>query len=170
MIEYTLIRSKRKSLTLNIGDDLKPVVKAPLKLKKEIIDAFVNEHSDWIEEKTKLKKIQLLRYSEVESRSEELKEKARTVIPQKVSYYSELMGLKPTSIKITSAKKRFGSCSYKNGLCFSYMLMLYPDEAIDYVVVHELAHIKYKNHQKEFYKLIEQYMPNYVNSRNLLKF
>lgn len=79
------------------------------------------------------------------------------------------MNLYPTALKITSAKTRFGSCSGKDSICFSYLLMRYPDEAIDYVVVHELAHIKHKNHSKAFYTLIEKYLPDYKEREKLLK-
>lgn len=79
------------------------------------------------------------------------------------------MGLTPAGIKITSAEKRFGSCSAKDSLCFSYRLMLYPPDAVDYVVVHELAHIRHKNHGKQFYALIAQVMPDYKERERLLK-
>ena len=79
------------------------------------------------------------------------------------------MNLCPTGIKITKAKKRFGSCNGKNSLCFSCFLMKYPMEAVDYVVVHELAHIKYHNHSKDFYNLINHYMPDYKQREKLLK-
>ena len=79
------------------------------------------------------------------------------------------MGLKPSSVKITSAEKRFGSCSSKNGLCFSWRLLAYPTAAVEYVVVHELAHIKHHNHSPAFYALIEKYMPDYKERQKLLK-
>ena len=98
-----------------------------------------------------------------------LREKARTYIPARVKYYSERMGLFPSAVKISSAAARFGSCSAKNSLNFSYRLMQYPAEAIDYVVVHELAHIKHHNHGKEFYALIGQYLPDYKKRIEILK-
>ena len=79
------------------------------------------------------------------------------------------MGLTPTSVKITSAKTRFGSCSSKNALCFSLYLCLYPSEAIDYVVVHELAHIKHKNHSREFYDFVASVMPDYKEREKIVK-
>ena len=79
------------------------------------------------------------------------------------------MGLEPTGVKITSAKKRFGSCSAKNSICYSWRLMLYSKEAIDYVVVHELAHIAHKNHGPQFYALIEKYLPDYKEREKLLR-
>ena len=77
------------------------------------------------------------------------------------------MNIKPTGVKITSAQKRFGSCNGKNSLCFSYILMLYPDEAVDYVVVHELSHIRHHNHSKDFYKLISSVLPDYKDLKYL---
>ena len=91
------------------------------------------------------------------------------MLPERVNYYSKIMGVEPTGIKITSAQKRFGSCSTKNSICFSYILMLYPQEAIDYVVVHELAHIRFHNHSKDFYGFIESVLPDYRNREKLLK-
>ena len=79
------------------------------------------------------------------------------------------MGVTPTGLKITTARKRYGSCSGKNSLCFSCFLMQYPDEAVDLVVVHELCHIKVKNHSRDFYTLLEQFLPDYKERRKLLK-
>ena len=79
------------------------------------------------------------------------------------------MGLVPTGIKVTSARTRFGSCSGKNSICFSWRLMLYPPEAIDYVIVHELAHIRHHDHSPAFYALIERYMPDWRERMKLLK-
>ena len=87
----------------------------------------------------------------------------------RVDYWSDIMGLTPTGLKITSARTRFGSCSGKNSLCFSWRLMQYPREAIDYVVVHELAHIRHHDHSPAFYALIERYMPDWRERMKLLK-
>jgi predicted metal-dependent hydrolase len=95
--------------------------------------------------------------------------RAREYLPERVSFYSSLMGLQPAGITITGARTRFGSCSSKKRLSFSWRLMQYPDKAIDYVVVHELAHLRYMNHSKEFYELIEKFMPDYKQRRKLLK-
>ena len=94
---------------------------------------------------------------------------ANDYLPKRVEYYSDIMNVKPTGLKITSAKKHFGSCNGKNSICFSYYLMLYPKEAIDYVVVHELAHIKHHNHSKEFYNYISIFMPDYKQREKLLR-
>ncbi len=100
---------------------------------------------------------------------EALRKQAKAVIPTKVAYYGRLMGLEPAGVTITSAEKRFGSCSPKNRLSFSWRLMRYPEAAVDYVVVHELAHIPHKNHGKAFYALIGSYLPDYKERKKLLK-
>lgn len=170
MREYKLIRSSRRTLSLEIGRDLTVTVRAPMKMPLSDIEAFVQKHDKWIE-----KKLSVMEKREIkpDNHSAEeisaLKKKAKEILPQKVAYFSEIMGLKPAGVKITSAKKRFGSCSGKNSLCFSYQLMLYPDEAIDYVVVHELAHIKHRNHSAQFYSLIGKYLPDYKTRERILK-
>ncbi len=169
---YKLIRSKRKTLSLEISKDLEVVVRAPLKLSKAVIDDFVLKHEAWIEKHLEIcakRQAEGIASPLTEEQKADLKWKAQRVIPEKVRYFSSLMGLTPAGIKITSAEKRFGSCSGKNRLCFSYRLMLYPDEAIDYVVVHELAHIKHHDHSKAFYELIEKYMPDYKRRAAMLK-
>ena len=96
-------------------------------------------------------------------------EKARQVLPPKITYYSEKMGLFPTGVRITSARTRYGSCSGKNSLCFSCFLMNCPDAAMDLVVVHELCHIQVKNHGPDFYALLEQVLPDWRERKKLLR-
>lgn len=171
MREYTLVRSKRKSLAIEVNRDLEVIVRAPFLLPKFTVEAFVKSREEWIEKAIE-KMREKAQNAPAELSSEkikELKKRAKEVLPDRVKYYSELMNLFPTALKITSAKTRFGSCSGKNSICFSYRLMQYSMDAIDYVVVHELAHIKHKNHSKKFYDLIEKYLPDYKERQRLLK-
>ena len=101
--------------------------------------------------------------------TEKMRKLAKEIIPQKVERFSKIMGVTPSSVKINSAKKRYGSCSAENNLNFSLYLMDKDEEFIDYVVIHELAHIKHHNHSKEFYSFIEQFMPNYKEISNMYK-
>ena len=86
---------------------------------------------------------------------------AKAYLPQRVEFYARQMGLYPTQVRITGARTRFGSCSSQGHICFSWRLMQYPPEAIDYVVVHELAHLKEKEHNKAFYQLCCHMEPQY---------
>ncbi len=160
--QYTLIRSKRKTLAIQVDAECNIIVRAPLCLSQKKIDAFLIEKNDWIEKAVVSQKENALNkknYTDGEIAS--LRQKAKEVLPLKVEYFSEIMGVKPSSIKINSAKKRYGSCSQKGSLNFSLYLMDKDERFIDYVVVHELAHIKHLNHSKEFYSFIEDYLPDY---------
>ena len=96
-----------------------------------------------------------------------LRSAAKLILPERVKYYSEIMGVAPKSIKINSAKKRYGSCSGENNINFSLYLMDKDERFIDYVVVHELAHIRHHNHSKAFYSFIEEFLPDYKERKKL---
>ena len=168
-MEYEIRRSARKTVALEITDRAALLVRAPLKMSDREIERFVLKYSGWAEEKLAIARRRVGREQSITSREKELREKAEHLLPELAARYSAVMGLKPASVKITSAKKRFGSCSGKNGICFSWRLMAYPLPAIEYVVVHELAHIKHHNHSAAFYALIKRYMPDYKSRQALLK-
>lgn len=170
-IPYRIIRSDRKTASIEVDRTLNVTVRAPLFMPEAEIDRFVKSSAAWIE-KAKSKQMNRARNAPPEpdeQRTAELKQKAKEILPPKIRYFSGLTGLYPTSVKVTGAKTRFGSCSSKNAVCFSYRLMQYPDSAIDYVVLHELCHIKHHDHSRRFWALIEWYIPDYKSRRELLK-
>jgi predicted metal-dependent hydrolase len=97
-----------------------------------------------------------------------LRARAQEALPPRVAYYGARMGLRPNGVRITAARTRFGSCSGKDVLCFSCFLMRYPPEAVDLVVVHELCHIRVKNHGPAFYALLGSVLPDYRERKKLL--
>ena len=170
MFSYQLIRSKRKTISLQINENCEVVVRAPMRMPREEIDRTVERHTDWIERHMPAARERMAREQRVTpALLAELAEQAHRDIPPRVAYYAALMGVEPTGLKITTARKRFGSCSGKNSLCFSCLLMLYPPEAVDCVVVHELAHIRHHNHSAAFYAFIERFMPDYREREKLLR-
>ena len=94
---------------------------------------------------------------------------AKRDINEKVKHYSEIMELQPQGVKINSAKTRWGSCSSKRLLNFSWMLIMAEDEVIDYIVIHELAHLHEMNHSHRFWEIVEKYNPDYESRRHKLK-
>lgn len=169
-MQYTIIRSRRKTLSLQIGKDLLPLVRAPMRLSKREIDRFVADHADWIaRQQQKRRQWQAAHPEPSPQEIAALRALAARTIPGRVSHYAAIMGLTPEGVRITGARTRFGSCSGKNALCFSLYLMRYPAQAVDYVVVHELAHIVHKNHGADFYALIASVLPDYKARRALLK-
>jgi len=87
----------------------------------------------------------------------------------RVEYWAAIMGLHPTHVGFRRARTRWGSCSSRNRLSLNTYLMMLPDPLIDYVVVHELAHIQQKNHSKAFWSLVSQYLPDHETSRKQLR-
>ena len=97
------------------------------------------------------------------------KDKARDIITNMIEEYSVIMGIKPSNVRITNAKTRWGSCSSKGNVNFSWYLVMAPKEQIEYVVVHELAHMKEMNHSQRFWNIVEKYMPGYKERKKGLK-
>jgi len=97
------------------------------------------------------------------------KKKAHDFIHQRVDFFSRMLKLQPENIRITSAESRWGSCSGDNNLAFSFRLIMAPPVVIDYVIVHELMHIKEKNHSPKFWLRVEAVMPEYRKHRRWLK-
>ena len=170
-----VIRSKRKTLAIEIRPDMRVVVRAPEKIPQKEIIKFVEEKQNWIkkhlvqmyfkaEENKKQKKEPALTNADIEK----LCQKALSVIPDKVKYYAEIMGVTYGRITIRNQKTRWGSCSSKGNLNFNCLLMLMPDKVLDYVVVHELCHLRQMNHSKKFWKEVERYMPDYPNYKKWL--
>jgi len=97
------------------------------------------------------------------------KEKAKEIFTERAQYYSEIMNLKYSKIRIMSAKRRWASCSKKGNLNFNWRLVMAPLNIIDYVVVHELAHLIEYNHKKKFWEKVEKVLPDYKLRRKWLK-
>lgn len=168
-MEYQIEYSKRRTVTLSVKDG-RVIVRAPFFTPKHKIDYLVHSHKGWIEKALEKQWVKKQRFDSLpEDQIKELKKCAKIILTQKTEYYANIMGLKYGRITITSAKTRFGSCSSQGNISYSYLLMLYPDEAIDYVVVHELSHLVHMNHSAEFYKTIEAVLPDYKERKKLLK-
>ena len=169
--KYELKRSKRKSISVEISRDAKVIVRAPMNMRKENVELFLLMKSKWIEEHLTNMQNRISDIPEKLSEKEinELKKTARIEIPTRVEYYSKLMGVEYGRIAIRTQKTRFGSCSSKKNLNFNLALMLMPREIIDYVIVHELAHLKEMNHSQAFWQEVGKIIPNYKQCRAWLK-
>ena len=170
METYELIRSRRRTLALEITEDCRILVRAPRSLSRSRIDMYVERHAAWIKQHMEIqrRRAAVRPPPPTEADITALKARALEVLPPKIAWWSQKMGVKPTGFRVTTARKRYGSCSAKNSLCFSCFLMSYPEAAIDLVVVHELCHIREKNHGPAFYALLSQYLPDYKERKKLL--
>ena len=169
-MDYTLVRSRRKTLAIEVTREGNLVVRAPLRCPQKTIDSFVAGRRDWIEAALQRQSQRLAAHPPLtESEIESLRQQAKAYLPGRVAIWAQRMGLAPAAVKITSARTRFGSCSSKNSLCFSLYLMQYPPEAIDAVVVHELCHMRHRDHSPAFYAEVERWLPDYRQREKLLR-
>jgi predicted metal-dependent hydrolase len=173
--EYDIIRSSRKTLSLQMKPDGHLVVRAPHRTSDRQIRQFVENSSAWIQKHREL--IEQRRRQEemnpppaiTKETLERLRSLASETIPPRVSYYANLMGVSYGRITIRAQKSRWGSCSAKGNLNFNCLLMLTPPEVQNYVIVHELCHRKQMNHSPAFWREVEQIMPEYRRHRLWLK-
>jgi predicted metal-dependent hydrolase len=173
--EYDIIRSSRKTLSLQMKPDGHLVVSAPHRTSDRQIRQFVESSSAWIQKHREL--IEQRRRQEemnpppaiTKETLERLRSLASETIPPRVSYYANLMGVSYGRITIRAQKSRWGSCSAKGNLNFNCLLMLTPPEVQNYVIVHELCHRKQMNHSPSFWREVEQIMPEYRRHRLWLK-
>ena len=98
-----------------------------------------------------------------------LKENAKRILLQVTQEKAKEMGVSVSAVRISSAKTRWGSCSAKNAISYSFRLLYAPKEVVEYVVYHELAHIRQRNHSKKFWAEVERYCPNWKDKRKWLK-
>ena len=172
-INVEIIRSNRKSISIEIKPDITVLVRVPLAMKNTEIQSFLKEKENWIRihlERAKERQMILKSISKLsETELQALTDMALKVIPRKVKYYANLMNIRYGRIAIRRQKTRWGSCSNKGNLNFNCLLMLMPDEVVDYVVVHELCHLIEMNHSKSFWKLVEEVMPDYKENRKWLR-
>ncbi|MCM1045275.1 MAG: M48 family metallopeptidase [Candidatus Gastranaerophilales bacterium] len=166
-----VVRSKRKSLGLQVKSDGMVLARVPERTPQETVRRFIEEHTDWI-----LKKRHLwdAGQGEVLKRlpgvvTESGKRQSRRLVEQRVAYYAGLMGISYGRISMRNQRTRWGSCSSDGNLNFNCRLLFLPAELVDYVVVHELAHRRHMDHSPEFWQEVERYLPDYRERRARLR-
>jgi len=176
-IPTTIRRTNRTTIALELSPS-GLLVRAPYHMTDREIKAFLDSKSAWIEKHYQtLQERQRQQAQEPQNQLppftreeiEALVDLALEVIPKKVKFYAERIGVSYGRITIRNQRTRWGSCSAKGNLNFNCLLMLMPDEVIDSVVVHELCHRKHMNHSPEFYAEIGKILPEYPKHRKWLK-
>jgi predicted metal-dependent hydrolase len=206
-----LLRTKRRTIGLEVTSDARLVVRAPLRVSLKEIERIILEKTDWILRKKSIAQKRQLevcpkRFVDGErfyylgkpyrlklTNADDINLNERLELPKKflsnakkhlikwykasayeeisrrVEHYTKIMGVSYSKVKISSARKRFGSCSAKGNLNFSWMIVMAPLEVIDYVVVHELVHLTVKNHSGKFWNRVKAVCPDYKQRRKWLK-
>ena len=170
MIDYTVIRSRRRTLALEVTRQGTALVRVPLRATDADIARFIDNHRGWLEKHLAARQAFLAAHPEPSAaQTDAWRQQAKETLPPLVAHWAQRMGVQPAGITVTAARTRFGSCSGRNAISFSWRLMQYPEEAIDYVVVHELAHIRHHDHSAAFYRFIASVMPDHEARRALLR-
>ena len=205
-------RSKRKSLSISIANDLNIKIKAPYWVTNKEIEEFVFKNKRWIENKliyiaSKPKPVSksflsgekylflgneyslnfslgnefiLTKEGELlipalfanDTKSvivEWYKKQAEKIIKERCEFFAQFTGVKPNKIKINSAKTRWGTCSRTGSLSFTWKLIMAPPFVIDYVVLHEVVHLICHNHSKDYWALVQKFMPGYKEAEKWFK-
>ena len=138
------------------------MVKAGYCVSDNTIEKFVEQNAQWIErQREKLNKRYHFRKTVTKQEQKQMQKDALPVMTEITEKYSAIMGLYPENVRITTAEKRWGSCSSNKTVCFSYRVMYLSQRCREYLVVHELAHLAQMNHSRSFYEIVEKYMPDY---------
>jgi len=98
-----------------------------------------------------------------------LRDKARTVFTDRLAIHAPRLGVAPPPLRLSSARTRWGSCSHHGGIALNWRLILMPLPLVDYVVCHELAHLKEMNHSPRFWSVVEQLCPDWQTLRRELR-
>lgn len=171
-IELPIIfeRSRRKTLAISVTDKMQLYIKAPLRMPEREIDRFIKQRKFWIYKQAK--RVQKAAENHVEYSEREqmmMREKARSVLTEKTDRYKKELNVEYNKIRIGDQKTRWGSCSSKGTISYSWRLILMPEEIQDYVVVHELCHLHEMNHSKRFWEWVAGVIPDYQRRRMWLK-
>ena len=173
-IRISVIRSARKSLGLEVRDANTVLARIPTRVSDRELKAFVENHRSWILEKTEVmaereekRKSTPAPPPELLSKTDRMKIQLK--IGKRVRHYCEAMGVTVGYVTVKNQKTRWGSCSAKGNVNFKYQLAFLPDELLDYVVIHELAHRRHMNHSRAFWAEVEKYCPDYLERREQLK-
>ena len=164
--DYIVEIKKIRNIYIRIKDNI-ICVSAPKFIKNEYIKELIIKKKNWII--NQFKKEKEIINKELKNKKY-LDEEFENIIIDYVKKYSLAMQVYPNKIRIKKIKYAWGSCTSKKNITFNSELIYYDKNVIEYVIVHELAHLKYMNHQKEFWKLVEKYIPNYKEMRKKLKY
>ncbi|WP_120839387.1 M48 family metallopeptidase [Helicobacter pylori] len=187
-IPITIQKSEKiKTLSLNITPSLEVILKMPHSCSQARANAFLKEQEAWLkktflamQEKHSLLhsrlntyKDKILVFDEVKNANDytltDLKKILKTYLERKLPLIAQKMQTSYTGFSIRNNAKVLGSCSYHNRLSFALLLVCAKKEAIDYVIIHELAHTIHKNHSKNFWRCVQIFCPNYRTLRERLK-
>ena len=184
-MNFTVLKSKRKTISITIDELGKVIVKAPLNMPNEYIYNFIKAKQGWIDKHLTKKASVNSEFYEVLAKNKGLlygkpvdfnsdyikicKLLANEYLPERLSYLASAYGFSYNGVKIKNYKSRWGACDKNKNIYLNYKLVMLNKDLIDYVILHELCHTKYFNHQKSFHNLLSSFYKNEKLIKNELK-
>lgn len=171
---YTLIRSRRRTLAIEIRRDGSILLRAPMKMPEDRLKSFILQKTGWIlAQLEKVPRPEDVEKQEVARIPEEertrLRREAGEIFRKRADHFARKLQVSYKRITIREQKTRWGSCSSNQNLNFNWKLILAPREVLDYVVVHELCHLKEMNHSPAYWQEVEKILPDYQRQKDWLK-
>lgn len=170
-ITYQVRKSKRaKRLRIAVYCDTSVVMTVPMGFNLDKAEMYLKKKVDWILDQIEFfKKFRNFGWTKTDHKHYlKHKEQALELIKKKVDYWNKIFNFSYNIINIKKQKTRWGSCSKKRNLNFNYKVVFLPDEQVDYLVVHELCHLKEFNHSKRFWQLVERAIPDHRKLKKAL--
>jgi len=170
-IKYILKTSKRaKRMRLAVYCDGSFIVTRPMGLSENIVERFIIQKSKWVFSKIDyFKQFDFKVFKDDHKKYLDSKGDALKFVEERISHFNKLYNFRFNKINIKNQKTRWGSCSRKGNLNFNYKILLLSPKVADYIIVHELCHLKEFNHSRKFWNLIAKTIPDYLEIRNELK-
>jgi hypothetical protein len=172
-LSYNLRQSRlSRVLRITIYRDNRVTVSAPSGASTSQIERFVLSKQNWIAAKLKENEVFAIRTPQIRHSTKEInayKKQAQIFVRQRIVELNKAYGFRYGNISVRNQKSRWGSCSKKGNLNFNYKIVLLPQEYADYIITHELCHLKEFNHSAAFWKLVAQTVPDYKKLRAELR-
>ena len=166
-MDYEIIRSHRKTVAIQITNDGRVLVRCPMRAKAADLQRLVESRKAWIARH--LAALPPVPPPFTQAELEDLTQQAKAWIPQRTAFWAEQMGLSYGCVTIRHQRSCWGSCSGKGNLNFNCLLMLCPEDVRDYVMVHELCHLKEMNHSARFWAEVKKIIPDYAAKKKWLE-
>lgn len=171
-ISYTLKKSRRAGrVRLAVYCDGSVVVTSPVGVQQSIIEKFIIDKKQWVLDKIRFFKSIDSKAVRIFSRKDYLenKDKALALVSERVEFYNKIYNFSFNKISIKNHKTRWGSCSFRQNLNLNYKILFLNAKLLDYIIVHEMCHLKEFNHSKSFWMLVEKALPDYLEIKKELR-
>lgn len=162
VIEYSVIKSKRRKTSQILVDGEEVIVRTPVTKKNSEIKKIVESKAQWIFKKQ-------LEFKKRKNMKFVARKYTKRFMLNRVNHYASKVGVFPHKINIKNMRTRWGSASKDNVINLNEHLLKAPKGAIDYVILHEICHLKIRNHSHRFWELVQKFMPNYEENRKWLE-